>query len=262
MRPLIVFIAALSLLLTNQQANAATQIVVDQDARVIPSGGGSFFALGIVQRPPGSNPPTVNSRLLQTFSARATGGLHGVEFQIIRIGAPPRNLNGKIRFTLFDGDYSFGARSVIGFKDVDFSQLPSRSAFALAKDLIFFDTSSFAYAIRAQQRYSIAFEVLPEPGTGLLGAFIGNFLGRFQRPDGSFESRTQGSGYTGGDLYFLAENGSLINNVNRQDIGFRSFVSLTGVPEPQSWAMFIIGFGLLGSRLRAKPRQFAFGRLA
>jgi hypothetical protein len=243
-----------TLLLPAAETKAATLINVDQNALVIAAAneGTSAFGFGVFRRRPGSVPPTFNSRLVQTFTAGSVGTLERIEFQIF--AGSVRALNDRVRFTLFDGDYAAGSRSIAGFQDVNFSQIPDANLVFIGQNLISFDTSPFAYAIRPGQRYSVAFEALPGNEVASLSAFTGIFLGVVPLPGGGFQAITRGSGYTGGGLFALNLDGSVAGSGN-DDIGFRSFFAPAAVPEPESWIMMIVGFAGIGMAARKKSRQ-------
>lgn len=236
------------------ETSAATLVNVDQDARVIRAvnEGTSSFGFGVSRRRPGSVPPFFNSRLVQTFTAGSVGNLERIEFQIF--AGSIRDLNDRVRFTLIDGDYVTGSRLISGFQDVNFSQIPDANSVFVGQNLISFDASSFAYAIRPGQRYSVLFEVLPGNEVASLSAFIGIPAGVVPLPGGGFQAITRGSGYTGGGLFFLDPDGSVVASGN-EDIGFRSFVALSAVPEPETWLMFILGFAAIGMTARQRPKQ-------
>ncbi len=255
MRAVIRSVFAASILLSAMQAKAATMINVDQDARVIraPNEGTSAFGFGVFRAGQSPTAPIINSRLVQTFSAGSAGNLQRVEFQIF--AGRTRNDNDQLRFTLFDGDYAAGSRLIVGSQNVSFAQIPDDNSVFIGQNLVSFDTSSFAYAIRPGQRYSVAFEALPSVEFARLSAFIGIFLGTEPRPGGGFQAITRGSGYTGGDAFFLSGNGTPILGGTPQDIGFRSFVSLSAVPEPGIWVMMIAGFAAIGVAGRRRATQ-------
>jgi hypothetical protein len=254
-RILIFSILIFTLFSTSSEIRAATLINVDQNALVIKAAneGTSSFSFGVFRRRPGSIPPTFNSRLVQTFTAGSAGRLDHIEFQIFTGNV--RALNDRVRFTLIDGDYAAGSRSIAGFQDVNFSQIPDANSVFVGQNLISFDTSTFAYSIRPGQRYSVVFEALPGNEVASLSAFIGIPDGIVPLPGGGFEAITRGSGYTGGGVFFLDSNGLPDLNGRPQDIGFRSFFAPAAVPEPESWLMMIVGFAGIGVVARQKSRQ-------
>lgn len=256
MRRLFSLVLIIPLLFSAVEARAATLIAVDQNQVVIvrPDEVGSAFGFGVFRRRPGSIPPTFNSTLAQTFTAGNFGTLERIEFQIF--SGSVRDLNDRVRFTLLDGDYAAGSRSIVGFQDVNFSQIPSIGSVLAGQNLISFDTSPFAYIIRPGSRYSVVFEVVPGNQVANLSALIGIFEGQIPLPGGGFQFVIRGSGYTGGGLFFLDQNGLPDLTGDPQDIGFRSFVSLTAVPEPETWLMMIVGFAGVGIIARQKPKQF------
>ena len=247
-------VVATSIIFSAAQAHAATMITVDQDARVIkaPNEGTSAIGFGVFRRRPGSVPPTFNSRLVQTFTAGSGGNLERIEFQIF--AGAVRAPDDRIRFTLFDGDYAAGSRTIAGFQDVNFSQIPDANSVFVGQSVISFDASPFAYAIRPGQRFSVVFEVLPGNEVASLSAFIGVPGPIVQLPGGGFQSITRGSGYTGGGLFALNLDDSIAGSGN-DDIGFRSFVALSAVPEPESWLMMISGFAAIGMAGRRRVAQ-------
>jgi hypothetical protein len=236
------------------EVKSATLINVDQNALVIKGAndGISAFGFGVFRRRAGSVPPTFNSRLVQTFTAGSAGELNRIEFQIFGRASA---LNDRVRFTLFAGDYTAGSRTIAGFQDVNFSQIPDANSVFIGQNLISFDASSFAYSIQPGQRYSVVFEALPGNETASLSAFIGIPGELVPLPGGGFKVPVTGSGYTGGGLFFLDGNGVPDLTGDPQDIGFRSFVALAAVPEPDAWVMMILGFAAIGAAARQRSRH-------
>ena len=70
-----------------------------------------------------------------------------------------------------------------------------------------------------------------------------------------------------GSNYFtlVASNGQTIQSVAVTDVGgsfasasqFRASVAPTGVPEPATWAMMLLGFGSIGFKLRRRRSRSA-----
>ncbi len=99
-----------------------------------------------------------------------------------------------------------------------------------------------------------------------VGTLIGTNFGPYTQ-DGFTAAFGTLVGRIGGTYYNLGANNSLVttsagelelfywDSNNGDNSGSISFNILNGVPEPATWAMMIMGFGLIGSAMRrAKPR--------
>ncbi len=56
--------------------------------------------------------------------------------------------------------------------------------------------------------------------------------------------------------YQLDSEGSDIINIMTLDLGDRTFLTITDVPEPATWAMLVTGFGLVGATLRRRHQRY------
>ena len=69
-------------------------------------------------------------------------------------------------------------------------------------------------------------------------------------------SYSGGGGGGGGGSYDSGTNDVLTGGVNAGD-GQVSIDLLPGVPEPNAWALMLVGFGLTGAALRRRARRVA-----
>lgn len=93
--------------------------------------------------------------------------------------------------------------------------------------------------------------LVPWVENGLSAPFaslVGEINGVYRELDANFSGSAWGAGTL--NLYFWDQN----NFDNSGTIAFDLSPASGGVPEPAAWAMMILGFGLAGGLLRARPR--------
>jgi PEP-CTERM motif len=228
-------VAALFSLTAAVPAHAAT--VLDQDAFVPPPSGppvNGRIVTVIGNRAPG----TINAIAGQTVTAGLAGRLDTIELQGL-LAVQPNTIFG---FTLYDGDLSAGG-SAIGFVN-------GLTPTAGGAPSILLNVAGFGYNVLPGQLFSFSIGILAGPPDANARLIIGNFAGA--TPPGpppivNFNNYVRGS-------RFLSNNGAPFIAQLSGDLGFRTFVdtAIAGVPEPESWAMMIIGFGLIGARARQR----------
>jgi hypothetical protein len=229
--------AALVSLATISPAHAA--IVLDQDA-FVPDPSGPPLA-GRIVTTIGGLPPTPNNIFAgQTVTAGLAGRLSAIELQDFR-GAP----NTIFGFTLFDGDLSAGGRP-IGFIN---GLVPTAGGLPTA----LLDVSDFDYNVTPGQIFSFSIGLLSGPPNASSRLLIGNFAGAVPPgapPIQNFNDYVRG-------VRFRSVNGSPFIAQLSGDLGFRTFVDtgVSGVPEPQSWAMMIFGFAAVGGAMRRRRER-------
>jgi PEP-CTERM motif len=228
---------ALLTLTTAQPAAAA--IIVDQDAFVPPPSGPALngrIVTTIGNRAPG----TINAITGQTVTAGLAGRLDTIELQGL-LAVQPNTIFG---FTLYDGDLSAGGRA-IGF-------INGFTTTAGGVPSILLNVAGFGYNVLPGQVFSFSVGILSGAPDASARLIIGNFAGAVPPappPILNFNNYARGS-------RFLSNNGSPFIAQLNGDLGFRTFVdtAVTGVPEPESWAMMIIGFGLIGASARQRRK--------
>jgi hypothetical protein len=228
-------------------AGAAT--VIDQNAVIMPAGIGTAQITAGVRSFGGQ---IRDIKYVQTITAGLNGSLDRVEFQGFRstFNQPADTL----RLTLIDGDYAAGARTAVGSQDLNAANLSVFGNVRYGESLATFSTAGLNYSVTAGKVFSILVEVLPLNQLGTVSFITGNVMGQEQLPNGFFRTIVEGANYTRGSLYQLSPSGSIVAPIS-QDIGFRSFVNVSAaVPEPATWAMLILGFGVVGATLRRRPR--------
>jgi PEP-CTERM motif len=223
-------------------ANPATAaVVIDQDAFIAPPGGQPAFGwVGSTtgsRLAPGATVPTTTV-LGQTVTAGLSGTLTNIELQY----SP--TIEG-LQLRLYDGDPpanggQFGGAYFSGTR--------------LGSTGISFDLSGYGYAVQPGQRFS--FDLLFQMGPNAT-AFIGI---------GTFEGATPPApppiinyvNYSGGNAFNYRDQ--ILNPFPlARDIAFRTFVNVAApaVPEPATWAMMLVGFGMVGVTIRRTSRRMA-----
>lgn len=240
--------ALLSMLLVSASAQAA--IVVDTDAlvRFNPAAQGIVLrTFGLPAPRPGTQP--LRTTLVQTFTAGTAGRLHGIDLQLFQF---PNSGGGTIGLTLIQGDFAAGANLIWGQQDFALENLRTTSTGRDLEPLLRFDTAAFGLNLAVGDRFSVLFDVIPSNEFAAASALIGNSLGLVEVPGVGFRPILEGSNYAGGSLYNFSNGRLSTPSVN--DVGFRTFINTgpAAIPEPQSWAMMVIGFALAGTALRRR----------
>lgn len=217
-------------------------VVIDQDAFIAPPGGQPSFGWvgsGTGSRlAPGATVPT-RTILGQTVTAGQSGILTGIELQFVTVaeglqlrlynGDPPANGGA------FGGIYFSGTRS--GLNGVSF------------------DLSNYGYVVQPGQRFSfdLLFDIGPN-ATTLIG--IGTFEGAVPPAPPPITNYVN----YGGGTAFNYRDQILVAIPFARDIAFRTFVNTaaSAVPEPATWAMMLVGFGMVGVTIRRTSRRMAF----
>jgi hypothetical protein len=229
--------AALVSVATISSAQAAT--VLDQDSFAPPPSGPPVN--GRIVSSFGTIPPGLTNAFVgQTITAGVTGQLLTIQLQ----GIAARQPDTIFGFTLFDGDLSTGGRAIGDVTGI----LPLG-----ATTSVIMDVSAFGYNVRPGQVFSFSLGILSGPPSASGVVVIGNFAGAVPPSPPTILNFID---YAGG-VRLISNNGSRFVPQLNGDIGFRTFVdeALTGVPEPQSWAMMIFGFAAVGGAMRRRRAQ-------
>lgn len=194
----------------------------------------------------------------QTITAGARGKLDHVDFSHAFNSANLGLSSGILILSLIDGDYSAGARNIIGQSAFDLTSLASLPSSWDPNFLNFsFQTSSFNYHVKNGQAFSILFETDPTTnGFVFFNEGLANW--DFSGPTPS-PAQTYLPHYAGGKLVYNI-SGVVGDNPDGldHDITFASYVDTSGgVPEPATWALMILGFGGIGTTLRKRGRRYA-----
>ncbi len=234
---------------------AHAEIIVDQDALVgplVPIGpraGRYVITAGDRVPPPGSTAtPIIDAVVAQSVTAGLFGTVEGFDIQ-----GPFWNrqtFDTSLRVSLYNGDIGNGG-ALIGFYE--------RPAFSFLGGSLnntqpnYIDLSGFGLVVAPGDIYSFSLSVV-EPSAAAALFIIGNVPGL----DGNGAAIIEANQYAGGSAYY-SNNGSPFS-ASPYDLGFRSYINtfgLSGVPEPSSWAMLIIGFGMIGAHMRRRTRSRA-----
>lgn len=186
--------------------------------------------------------PTVNFDLagLQFVTAGMSGQLSRVDLQLAKAfgptGAPLNFGTGRL---IIGKDIVFGADGDIegGVKLAEISFSPT--AIGDFNNLTQFDTSAFNIFLNAGDQFAIA--VLPDQALPV--AFRWAFSADVYSGGAGFLG-VQPTGNTDDDFTWI-ESGA---QVPAKDFGFRTWMN--PVPEPASWALMIVGFGMVGGMMR------------
>jgi PEP-CTERM motif len=229
--------AALFSLTAAVPATAAT--VLDQDAFVPPPSGPPVNGR-IVTTIGNRAPNLVNAIAGQTVTAGVAGRLDSIELQGL-LATQPGTIFG---FTLFDGDLSTGGR-VIG-------AINGLTPTAGGAPSVLLSLAGFGYNVTPGQLFSFSIGIVAGAPDANARLITGNFAGAVPPAPPSIVNFND---YARGTRFFSNNGSPFIAQLNG-DLGFRTFVdtAIAGVPEPESWAMMIIGFGLAGASMRRRQR--------
>jgi hypothetical protein len=242
----VLFAGALFSFVIAQSALAAT--VIDQDAFAPPLSGPPLNGR-IVTTLGNPTPNLINAIAGQTVTAGIAGRLDSIELQGFRDVRPSTIFATIFGLTIYDGDLSAGGR-IIGTVN---GQVPVGGTAAST----FVNVASLGYNLLPGQLFSFSIAIVGGLPSASANIIIGNFAGAVPPappPILNFNDYARGR-------RFLSSNGSPFFAQINGDLGFRTFVdtAITGVPEPESWAMMIFGFGFIGavSRRRRQARLSA-----
>jgi len=235
--------------------NAEAAVVLDQLSFVTPPPPISPYTrvntvatIGAIPQNTPSPYAGMRTGTVQTITAGTRGKLSSVAFS-----TGPAFLSGTLIISLIDGDYTAGARSVIGQSYVDFANISPAGSPNILNQI--FDTSQFNYTVSSGKKFSVLFDTTAGT-TGFTSLSTGY-------ADLSFNSipptavNVYFSNYSGGQLARLL-NGTLVTSSSPiiEDITFATYVDTSGgVPEPATWALMILGFGGIGTVLRRRTKR-------
>ena len=193
----------------------------------------------------------ITTEAVQTITAGLTGRLDHIDFSIMgSVG------QGNILVSLIDGDYASGARTVVGQSTFSFrNPLPY---FPVTTPMVpnqTFTTNNLNYFVTPGQKFSVLFDSTPET-VGYMAIGVG-YQERLFDPSNPFAYL---SNYAGGTKILLSGGNVLppqLPPYDHSDLIFQTFVDTAAgaVPEPATWAMMILGFGMIGGVARRRNRS-------
>lgn len=218
-------------------ATAQSAVVLDQNALIAPSGSLSQPTTVVLE----SVGVNLTRNIAQIFTAGVTGTLDRIEAQI---GVQPNSFGFMLAF-LWEGNIFNGLGS--GLPTTFVNSLPTidsafnQTGFAVA------DYSALNVQMTQGTEYTLMFAYVPFTQDSRAEAIIG------QQVPGS--ASPVYNSYAGGETFINLSDGTS-TVVSPGALGFRTYVNqtITAVPEPTTWAMMILGFGVVGSALRRQRR--------
>lgn len=240
MSRLVVATAAVCALSLVGAGGARAAIVVDQ-SNLVDTSVGALGGSGI--RAPSTSFP-FGTRQVQTVTAGLDGDLARLDLQVFKFGKL-----GTLRASLYDGDYArakgmfsppgspggFGV--LITTTLTSLADLPTLAE-AQAGRLLSFDTTGLHFHVHSGQVFSLLLELAPGPGTVAWAN---------SSSDPSDPSVFVGLNYSRGYNSATFFDANFVQS--GLDRGFRTWVA---VPEPATWALMMLGFGLSGGALRRR----------
>lgn len=233
-------------------ASAQAAIIIDQQSLSTYYPNKSALWATTVNLPGGvldTDQPVSSLGAVQTITAGKKGILDSILFAVMTPYPGTENL----KLSIIDGDYISGSRATFGTITVPFSSLPASTP---AHPAYSFDVSALNYHVSPGEIYSVLLQT--ETNTAFSGQalFGAGFIDYSFNPDGSIQASTiYSTNYQGGKLSQLID-GTPIPNQPDYDLMFASFVNTSsGVPEPATWALMIVGFGGIGAALRTNRHR-------
>jgi hypothetical protein len=229
-------------------ANAA--VVVDQSNIAVAPNGGSIiyqvFGSPINTNPIGTVPNLIQATGIQFVTAGISGVLSAVDLQMTRFGAG--NLNGAFEVVIAN-NVTFDANGKILTGNVLGTTFGTVSSLSATGSIMNFDFSGLNISFNAGDQFAIGLRN-PDTFSGAFGWAAGTST---DAPGVPFNvANFTPINYAGGNAYrgtnpYLGANPTFVPHV---DFGFRTYVN--SVPEPATWAMMIVGFGLVGGSMRRR----------
>jgi PEP-CTERM motif len=242
--------AAIALFASANAVQAA--VVVDQESLVAPTAQTPAAVVARTGTYPvnvGGTPTTLPVIYVQTITAGKSGFLDRIDLQLAQGSG-----TGFLNIGLYAGDWTTNPLAQeINFVGAFSGVLPTLSE-ALAQTRLFtFSTAGAGYRVDPGSVFSLVFQYQPFAATGWANLLVGsgsNFVPG-QTPTFNYNQ------YAGGSLsrYEFRPSGVVGPTAGPADIGFRTYVDTAGVPEPATWAMLILGFGVIGAALRRRTVQ-------
>jgi hypothetical protein len=229
-------------------APAQAAVVVDQQSLVTRTPPNTALVLGRVGIVTLQNGTVVRNTYVQTITAGQRGLLDRIDLQIGQGSGP-----GLLGIGLFDGAWTpLNQTAPLVFNGIFSPFLPSPTAAVDAQQFFTFSAQGAGYRVRPGQVFSLVFAHQPFQPTGSVSLVVGTGTPFVPGQTPSFNLNR----YAGGQLDLYVDNETTPRNVALPaSVGFRTFVDTAGaVPEPGTWALMILGFGVVGAGLRRKIR--------
>jgi hypothetical protein len=186
----------------------------------------------------------IDTAALQFVTAGVSGQLTQVDLQLGSLGANFGPIGfGKLvvgKELTFNPDGTIADGTLLG--ELGFVVAPGTSL----NNFMSIDTSSLDITLDSGEQFVIA--VLPDQGD--FTAFFWAFSGDAYAGGNGFSGIRPGEP-DGDDYIWLTASPQYVT----KDYGFRTWMS--AVPEPESWAMMIVGFGMAGAALRRRNSRVA-----
>ena len=229
-------------------ANAA--VVVDQSNIAVAPNGGSIiyqvFGSPINTNPIGTVPNLIQATGIQFVTAGISGVLAAVDLQMSRFNVG--NLNGAFEVVIAN-NVTFDANGQVLTGNVLGTTFGTVSSLSATGSIMNFDFSGLNISFNAGDQFVIGLRN-PDTFSGVFGWAAGTST---DAPGVPFNvAHFTPINYAGGNAYrgtnpYLGANQTFLSHV---DLGFRTYVN--SVPEPATWAMMIVGFGLVGGSMRRR----------
>ena len=187
---------------------------------------------------------------LQSVTAGRTGTLARIDLQLTV--SPQQSRDVAFKVELFSGEPGdTGPLNAAAFKSFTLADVPT-AAQAQQGAVFSANLLDLGFSVAAGAKFSyavtIADELVNRQGPTVVLGYLSSDLDEFGAPI------IVGLDYQGGFNTLLNSDGARL--VSGLDRGFRTWVDVTAVPEPVSWALMVLGFGTAGAavrRRRARP---------
>lgn len=179
---------------------------------------------------------------VQTITAGQNGRLDHVDFSVLHFFG-----YGNLVMSLIDGDYAAGARTIIGQSVLSFQSLPYSAAPNILNQT--FQTTGFNHQVTNGQKFSLLLDTTQDT-TGFVAFGVGY---ADIDPSTMLPTNSYLPNYSGGKAISPSNISNPPTPLFDSDINFITYVdTAAGVPEPATWALLIVGFGIVGGALRIR----------
>ena len=233
-------VVSIALCLAFLSSGADAAIVVDQSALakvdpdfILTASGVSLYW----------DPGLARLAQMQSVTANKAGILQGVDLQLVAGKSYP---DLPFQVSLVNGAPGVsGTIETVGSVNFIKSMVPTGDE-ANSGLLFYVDFSEFKYQLEVGQQFSIMISII-NSGVPVNSSPISGPSWVYGTATPDYENENWIEYPYGYNVIFFGDGTQVVSGADR---GFRTYVDTGSVPEPTTWAMLIVGFGLVGRAMR------------